>query len=445
MRHLLLTARMREAGGYVNGAVRPGLPASQAGSKIWGGPARGHDSPAAAESRIGDAGRGNTMHVTHILASATLLGTLMAGIGGGASRAARAGANTPIGQGIAVGGPATMTPLLHPDAVAVDTAGNLYIADGNESSPTKPAVWRVNQATGTITMIAGTGQQGYTTAFTTAAATTTQLYWPSGLALDGAGNLYIADHAVVWRLNLSAGTITPWLPTTLQGAGANFRPAAVALDMAGNFYVADFGSDNCCFDVAIDPYPVVWSADATTKTMAIVAGIKKPGYRGDGGPATKARLGEPLGVAVDARGNLFIADSGRYTDSNGEVHRTDGGKSMVRRVDHTSGIITTVATSTGPALAVALDSAGNLYIASANAVRRRNPITGGMTVVAGTSTTGYGGDGGPATSAQLHDPEGLALDAAGNLYIADSGNHVVRRVDHASGIITTVAGKGHAG
>src|SRR5207253_2565847 len=164
-----------------------------------------------------------------------------------------------------------------------------------------------------------------------------------------------------------------------------------------------------------------------------------------GGPATHAVLNFPYSVAVDAAGNLFIADAAN---------------NRIRRVAASTGIITTFAGTGGtgffgdggPATSaqlwnptgVAVDAAGNLFIADAanNRIRRVAAGTGTITTVAGTGDAGFGGDGGPATSAQLWTPTGVAVDAAGNVFIADGANNRVRQVAAGSGIITTVAGSG---
>jgi sugar lactone lactonase YvrE len=189
-------------------------------------------------------------------------------------------------------------------------------------------------------------------------------------------------------------------------------------------------------------------------SLLIVASITAPtlpqsaSLNGDGGKAVEASLGFPSGLALDSRGNLFVADR--------RANR-------VRRIDARSGIITTAAGTGerrfsgdgGPATQaglsipeyVALDAQDNLYIADRgnSRIRRVDAKTALITTVAGNGTPGFSGDGGQAAEAKLSYPYGLALDQAGNIFIADTENHCVRRVDARSGIITTVAGNGRRG
>ena len=178
--------------------------------------------------------------------------------------------------------------------------------------------------------------------------------------------------------------------------------------------------------------------------MTLVAGTSRLGYSGDGGPAIDAQLNVPQGLAADSRGNLYIADWGNR---------------RIRKVS--AGVITTVAgngfggfngdnqsatsaTLYGP-WAVAVDSGGNLYIADGNNFRiRKVSPSGNITTIAGNGTSGFSGDGGPATSAEFGNVYGIAVDSAGDVYIADSDNSRVRKVS-AAGIITTVAGNGTLG
>jgi hypothetical protein len=205
-------------------------------------------------------------------------------------------------------------------------------------------------------------------------------------------------------------------------------PWGLAIDSAGNLYVADGGNNRIR---EITPAGII----------ATIAGNGTAGFSGDGGPATSAQLFRPDGVAVDTAGNLYIADTAN---------------ARVRKVT-TSGVISTVAGNGiassygdgGPATSAAvypnslvLDAAGNLYIGQSYcAVRKITTSTGIISTVAGNGTFGFSGDGGPATSAQIATPWNIALDLAGNLYIADAYNFRVRKVT-TSGVISTVAGNG---
>ena len=236
----------------------------------------------------------------------------------------------------------------------------------------------------TITTIAGNGSQGYSGDHNNALSA--QLYAPIGVAVDQAGNVYVADagNNVIRKMN----------------------PAGIITTVAGNGYGAGMGAG---------------------------------GYSGDTGPATMAELHLPYDVAVDDAGNLYIADL-----DNGAVRKVNS-----------AGIITTFAGrgglnpgDGGPATAaqigdisgVATDAAGNVYFSDQTFSRiRKVDIAGIITTVAGNGVGGYGGDNGPASSAEIEDPEGLAVDAAGNIYFADQQNNIVRKVD-TNGIITTIAG-----
>ena len=224
-------------------------------------------------------------------------------------------------------------------------------------------------------------------------------------------------------------------------AATFYNPEGLTLDNAGNIYIAD--SDGA----------EVRKIDISSGIISKVAGLGQAGGNdgGDGGPATSAAVG-PQDVALDSAGNLYIAD-------NHEV--------AIRKVDAATGIITTVAGhfnngappppssgDGGPATqatfriveGVALDRQGNIYITDSegNQIRKVDASTGIISTVAGTGASGYTGDGGPAISATLDAPKGVAVDLAGNVYFADDENSVVRRVDAVTGIITTYAGNPNA-
>lgn len=334
------------------------------------------------------------------------------------------------------GGPATAAHLALPEAVAVDGQGNLYIADTFNSR-----VRRVDRA-GRITTIVGTGDVG-----DGGPAERAELSLLGSLAVHR-DTLYIADtgHHRVRAVDLRRNRIH-----TVAGVGdAGFsgdggpagearlyRPEFVAVDDDGNLYIADTFNNR------------IRRVDAATGIIDTVAGNGEKGSSGDGGPAREASLFSPEGMAVDRDGHLYIADMGNDT---------------VRRVDAESGRIDTVA-GTGVAgfngdhrsgretalnfpLSLEYDRAGHaLLIADLfnHRIRRLDLATDRVTTVAGTGEPGGAGDLGPATEAQLHNPEGILLSPSGDLFIADHTSNRVRRVDADSGVITTVAGSGEAG
>ena len=324
--------------------------------------------------------------------------------------------DTLVGDFAGDGGPAVAARLNFPYDVAVDASGNLYITDTNNDR-----IRKVDSA-GTITTIAGTGERRF--GGDGGPAIQAQLDAPSGVVVDGAGNLYIADRANhrIRKVD-STGTITTLAGTGERGFGGDGGPASqaqlnfptgVAVDEAGNLYIADLANHR------------IRKVDSTG-TITTLAGTGERGFGGDGGPASQAQLNFPTGVAVDEAGNLYIADW-----SNARIRKVDG-----------TGTITTIAGTGelgfggdgGPAIqarlslpySVAVDGAGNLYIADQYNNRiRRVDSTGTITTIAGTGERGFSGDSGPATQAQLDDPTGVAVDGAGTLYIADASNHRIR-------------------
>ena len=237
----------------------------------------------------------------------------------------------------------------------------------------------------------------------------------------------------VWAQQYVISTIAGGAPPTTPGkalAASIGDPTRVATDAAGNVY---FGSLHSVFKV-----------DAAG-TLTRFAGNGRAGNSGDGGPATAAQLSFPMGIAIDAAGNVFVADRDasvvRKIAANGTItHRGRHGTPGYMG----DGGAATSAQINGP-FGMAVDSAGSLYIAdTSNKVVRKVSPDGTISTVAGTGTPGYLGDGGAARSAWLNGPEGVAVDAAGNLYIADTFNGRIRRVG-ADGIITTAAGIGSTG
>ena len=317
------------------------------------------------------------------------------------------------------GGAATAAQFLFPNGVATDAAGNLYIADfGNHRI-------RKVSANGIITTIAGTGTYGFSG--DGGVATSAQLYEPSGVATDAAGNLYIADFGNNRIRKVSDNGII----TTIAGTGTsgfsgdggvatsaelNF-PIGVATDAAGNLYIADTGNNRI-------------RKVSAKGIITTIAGTGTYGFTGDGGVATSAELYEPNLVATDAAGNLYIADSCnnriRKVSDNGII-TTIAGTGVFGKFSGDGGGATSA--HLYEPISVATDAAGNLYIADTfNKRIRKVSAYGIITTIAGTGTSGFSGDGGGATSAELSYPDGVATDAAGNLYIADANNNRIRKL-----------------
>jgi sugar lactone lactonase YvrE len=322
--------------------------------------------------------------------------------------------------------PAIGAPLGIPRGLAVDAQGNVYVADSYNN-----IVVRISP-TGTLTVVAGNSSAGFSG--DGGPATSASLNSPSGVALDAAGNLYIADYNNHRIREVSRGTIKTVAGNGVAGFSGDGglatsaklnQPLGVALDTAGNLYIVDQ------FNQRIRA--------VSGGTMKTIAGNGAGAFSGDGGPATSASLNNPQGIAVDTAGNLYIADY-----SNNRIRAVSGGTITTvagNGVDGFSGDAgpATIASLNGPG-GVALDAAGNLYIADYNNNRIREVSGGTITTVVGNGRLGFAGDGGPPANASLNGAGGLVVDAGGQLFIADYFNERVRKV--SGGIITTVAGQG---
>jgi hypothetical protein len=329
-------------------------------------------------------------------------------------------------------------PLILPSAIVFDATGNLYFAEtGNH-------VIRKLDLTGNITTIAGTGTQGFFG--DTGPATSAELDSPQGLALDNKNNLYIADthNHRIRKLNLTSGIITTIAGTTPGFSGDNALataaqldlPTALALDAAGNLYLADTGNHR------------IRKIVATTGIITAIAGTGTQGFSGDTGPAISATIDSPTGLALDAANNLYLADT--------HNHR-------IRKITATTGIITTIAGTgasgfSGDTTAAAnstlalphgltIDTQGNLYLADTqnHRIRRIEATTGIITTVAGDGTQAFSGDGGPAIAASLDSPRNTAVSPSTLLTLSDTGNQRIRQLTAAPApttLIQTIAGIG---
>jgi len=226
---------------------------------------------------------------------------------------------------------------------------------------------------------------------------------------------------------VSTSAQTPQLPLVL--------PSAIAFDSQGNLYVADAGAH-------------VVREVSSAGAVSIVAGTGVQGFAGDGGLATAAQLDSPMGLAVDASGNLYISDTHNQ---------------RIRKITASTGIVTTIAgigtagfsgdgglakaASFSRPTALALDSAGNLYVADTgnHRIRKVDAVSGNIATVVGNGVQGFAGDNQSASSALLDSPYGIAVDTGGNFYIADTHNGRIRRVAASTGVVTTVAGNGALG
>ncbi len=327
------------------------------------------------------------------------------------------------------GGFATEAPLgAYSNSIAVDANGHLYIADRANNR-----IRRVDALTGVITTFAGTGVGSF--GGDGGPATAAMLDDPDGVAVDLAGNVHIADTnsrrirvagATSGTINTSVGNGTysldaePGLATRAGISGAG----RISVAPNGDVYLSHLAENR------------IRRIATNTGQISTVAGNGQLGFQGDGGPAASAWLnmsgGTSGGTALDAVGNLFIADTG-----NGRI----------RFVDAATGVISTFAAGLGEPIDVAVDAAGNAFVVDQrnHVVYRVDGQTRAVTIVAGNGSAGFGGDEGPATAASLNTPMSIAVGADGAVFIADARNNRVRRVDPVTNVITTVAGNGSSG
>jgi uncharacterized protein (TIGR03437 family) len=324
-------------------------------------------------------------------------------------------------------GAATSAQLFLPFA-AVFVGGNLYITDQVNN--------RVRIVTGsTITTLVGTGTAGY--AGDGKAASAAQVFNPTGIVVDGSGNIYFSDtRNQVVRKVTSSGTISTYAGNNTAGAGQGGdtgtadtaqldNPSSLALDASGNLYIADSLNNK------------IRKVTASNSFINTFAGNSFNDFAGDGGPAVNAELNNPEGIAIDAIGNVYIADTFnhriRMVTLDGNIHtvagngvagfRGDNGQATNAELNHPEGI--------------AVDTAGNLYIADTFNQRVRMVLSNGKIVtIAGTGGEAYTGDGGPGTSASLNFPSSVFVDGSGNVYVTDSQNYVIRKLTPSNVLVS---------
>jgi gliding motility-associated-like protein len=322
------------------------------------------------------------------------------------------------------GGPATSAQFSNPISVAVDASGNMYVADYFNHRLRK-----IDGVTGIISTIAGNGTAGFSG--DGGLAVTAQINNPSDIIVDAAGNIYFVDSqnfrvrkidAVTGIISTVAGNgMGTYAGETILAIDAGLHyPNGLAVD-ANNLYISLFSKQRIC------------KVNLVTGILSTIAGTGANGFSGDGGPALNASFAFPAGLSVSQNGEIYIAD---YNNNR------------IRKID-VAGVVTTVAgngiaTFSGDGIlainaginlptGVAVDAAGNIFIADrSNArIRKVTASTGIIVTVAGSGNYGFGGDGGAAISpcAKLADPHKVRLDAAGNMFISDQSNNRIRKVD----------------
>ncbi len=329
------------------------------------------------------------------------------------------------------GGPALDAKLYSPSGVVADSSGNVYFSDMVNNRVRKVT------STGLITTFAGNGynSDSLTGGFSGdgGPADSAALYWPSGLAFDRAGNMYIADAGNSRIRKVSpAGIITTYAGTDSSGYNGDGQPATSArlhypsgiwIDETGDLFIAD------CFNNRVRKIDTAGMI-TTVAGNGYGAGTLGGGYGGDGGPATSAQLSWPAGVATDRSGNLYIAEINNNCVRKvtpGGIISTIAGNDTVAGYNG-DGMVDTLARLCAPG-GLMTDTVGNLYIADAGNSRIRIITPGGIiNTFAGTGYGGFSGDGGLCTDAELFSPNGMAFDLNGNMYIADEANYRVREI-----------------
>ncbi|MBB5058068.1 sugar lactone lactonase YvrE [Granulicella aggregans] len=371
-------------------------------------------------------------------------------------------------------GPASSALLNEPEGMTVDSSGNLYFADSYNLR-----VRKIASATGIITTVAGNGDQNCNPQSGDGGpALSSSFCYPRSVTVDTAGNLYVTDYSRVSFVTAPGAppTAATSAPAFTLAAGSYAGPQTLTISdtaVGAEIYVTLDGTEPTALSAAYQG-PVTITGSVTVKAIALapgmlpssstsagytilspptavlktIAGNGKYGFSGQDGPAASATLGDLEALALDSAGNIYFSDIGnevvwRISASTGTISVVAGSGTPGRNGD--GGAATSAQLYYPQGLAI--NAAGDLFIADSfnNVVRKVSATTGIITTVAGSGTFSYPpliGDGGPATMAQLSEPLSLALDGAGNLYITDFSANRVRMVAAATGIITTVAGTG---
>lgn len=391
--------------------------------------------------------------------------------------------------------PAVVESLSNPSGIALDpVSGTLFIAETDNNM-----VRSLNLSTGMLSLIAGSGALGFSG--DGGSATKASLNRPSGLALDHQGNLLIADEQNnrIRSVNLGTGIISTFAGTGVAGySGENLdaastmfsSPRAIAVTSSGDVLVADYGNNRirkinfsdslvttvagtgtAGFDgdqgratdalidgpsgVAEGPDQSVYVTDQNNNRIRrivngdidTIAGNGSPGFSGDGDSAVNASLDLPKGILASEDGKIYFCDSGNHRIrliAGGDISTVGGNGTLAFSGD---GGNATEASISAAISSVVLDPQGDIVFADTDnhRIRKIDNQTGAISTLAGNGDSGFSGDECLATETALNRPEGISFDSSGDLYIADTGNERIRRVNHQTGFITTLAGNGTAG
>jgi len=364
----------------------------------------------------------------------TIAGTIPPSVGPGV---------TPTGGYGGDGNPAISATLNGPSSVAFDAKGNMYIADTVNN-----VIRLVTASTGVISTVAGNNTAGYSG--DASQAVSAQINTPYSIAVDSKGNYYFSDfeNGVVRMVNTS-GIISTFAGS--QAAGKVFsgdggpatsagmiNPTGIAFDSSGNMYISDYGTGYGTNQVGDDRIREVYASTGNINTIVNASGTV--GFKNGSGVALAAQLNGVGQIAVDGNGNLYLADSAnnqirKVVLSTGTISLFAGSPTAQFGYSGDEGLATD-ALLNNP-IGVAVDSAGNVYICDEfNDVIRMVTPDGYIHTIAGSTaapTPGYGGDGGPALSALFNEPVSIAVDSSGNLYVCDYGNDIVRKLTPSSG------------